>query len=137
MPVTGLHHVLLTVSDVDRSARFYEDVIGLKRIREVLDDGIAGHKVLFALPDGSMLGVVRHAQLESEWFDEKCIGMDHVALSVPADELPAWQQRLDQAGVPYSAPAPSAVGETLIVLRDPDNIQLQIYGGRTQQTSLP
>ena len=130
MPVTGLHHVLLTVADVHRSARFYEDVIGLKRIREIPDDGVAGHKVLFALPDGSLLGVVKHANGEPGQFDERRIGMDHVAMSVPAAELPDWQQRLEQAGVTHSPPAPSAFDEPLMVLRDPDNIQLQIYGRR-------
>jgi catechol 2,3-dioxygenase-like lactoylglutathione lyase family enzyme len=28
--ITGLHHVLLTVSDLDRSTRFYRDILGLK-----------------------------------------------------------------------------------------------------------
>ena len=128
MPVTGLHHVLLTVGDVHRSARFYEDVIGLKRIKEIPEEGAAGHKVLFALPDGSLLGVVQHSNGEPAHFNERRIGMDHLALTVPAEELPDWQQRLHRARVNYSPPAPSALGEPLIVLRDPDNIQLQIYG---------
>jgi glyoxylase I family protein len=79
-----------------------------------------------------MLGVVKHASGEPGRFDERRIGMDHVALSVPAEELPSWRQRLDDAGVPYTPPAPSALGEPLIVLRDPDNIQLQIYGRQAQ-----
>ena len=52
----------------------------------------------------------------------------YLAFSVPVDELPDWQRRLDHAGVEYAPPAPSAFGDPLIVLRDPDRIQLQIYG---------
>ena len=55
-------------------------------------------------------------------------GLDHLALSVPVNELPDWEHRLNQAGVEHSPPALSALGEPLIVLRDPDHIQLQIYG---------
>lgn len=59
-------------------------------------------------------------------------GLDHVSFSVPVEELDAWQHQLRTAGIPHSEPAPSAFGEPLIVLRDPDGIQLQIYG-RAQQ----
>lgn len=128
MSVAGLHHVLLTVSDLQRSGEFYERVLGLRKVREIPDDGVAGAKILFALPDGRLFGVVQHAGGDGSRFDERRTGLDHVAFGVPAEELPAWQQRLAEAGVPHSDPAPSALSEPLIVLRDPDGIQLQVYG---------
>lgn len=129
MRVQGLHHVLLTVRDLPASASFYEQVLGLHRIRDIADDGLAGAKTLFALPDGIVFGVVHHRQGSGE-FDEVRPGLDHLAFTVPAAELPQWQQRLAEGDVPYSPPAPSAFGDPLIVLRDPDGIQLQIYGRR-------
>ena len=71
---------------------------------------------------------MEHGRATGEVFDEMRTGLDHVSFTVPAEELTEWLQRLDEAGVPHSQPAPSAFGEPLIVLRDPDNIQLQIYG---------
>ena len=124
----GLHHVLLTVRDLTCSTAFYEDLLGLRKIKEIPDDGIAGAKVLFALPDGRLLGLVSHRTQSGEAFDEHRIGLDHLALSVPVEDLPTWGERLSAAGVAYSPPAPSAVGDPLIVFRDPDNIQLQLYG---------
>jgi glyoxylase I family protein len=128
MSVTGLHHVLLTVRDLERSATFYTGLLGLRKVKEVPDDGVAGAKVLYALPDGRLVGLVQHQANPGQPFDEIHTGMDHLAFSVPVDELPGWQRRLDQAGVEYAPPAPSAFGDPLIVLRDPDRIQLQIYG---------
>lgn len=128
LPVSGLHHVLLTVRDLARSTAFYTNVIGLRIWREIPEDGLAGAKTLFALPDGTMLGLVGHADGEDDVFDEKRAGLDHVALTVPTPDLSRWEQRLRDVGVPHSAPAPSAAGDPLIVVRDPDNIQLQIYG---------
>ena len=128
MPIDGLHHVLLTVTDLRRSSCFYEQVLGLRKVREIPDDGVAGAKVLFVLPDGRFFGVVQHRGGEAGRFDEMRIGLDHVSFSVPVEELAEWQARLPEAGIAHSEPAPSAFGEPLIVLRDPDGIQLQVYG---------
>ena len=128
MSVAGLHHVLLTVSDLRRSGDFYERVLGLRKVREIPDDGVAGAKILFGLPDGRFFGVVQHGGGDGGPFDERRTGLDHVAFGVPVADLPAWRQRLTDAGVQHSDPAPSAFGEPLIVLRDPDGIQLQVYG---------
>src|SRR5689334_7819150 len=105
--ISGLHHVLLTVRDLQRSATFYEDVLGLRKVREIADDGVAGAKVLFALPDRRLLGLVSHQTRSGDAFDEHRIGLDHMALSVPVADLPAWAERLHAAGVEYSPPAPS------------------------------
>lgn len=51
--ITGLHHVLLTVSDLHRSTRFYRDILGLKVYKKVPDNGVAGAKVIFTMPDGT------------------------------------------------------------------------------------
>lgn len=128
MPISGLHHVLLTVTDLGRSTRFYEEVLALHKVREIPDDGVAGAKVLFALPDGRFFGLVQHTRGDGSQFDEMRTGLDHVSFGVPVEELADWQRRLREAGVAHSDPAPSAFGEPLIVLRDPDGIQLQIYG---------
>lgn len=131
MSISGLHHVVLTVSDLQRSAEFYRNVLGLKVFKEIPDDGVAGAKVIFSMPDGTFFAVVLHADGDMSPFNEKRIGLDHVSFNVAADELPDWERRLTEAGIPYQPPAPSASGELLIVSRDPDNIQLQIYGRNT------
>ncbi len=137
MPIDGLHHVLLTVTDLARSGAFYEKVLGLHKVREIPDDGIAGAKVLFALPDGRLFGIVRHAAGDGSSFDEMRTGLDHVAFAVDATELQTWRRRLADSGVPTSEPGLSALGEPLIVARDPDGIQIQIYGRLTPEVAHP
>src|SRR5712691_11099662 len=126
--ITGLHHVLLTVSDLQRSTRFYRDILGLKVYKEVPDNGVAGAKVIFTMPDGTFFAVVYHPDGDMSPFSEKRIGIDHVSFTIAAEDLPVWERRLRDAGISHQPPAPSASGELLIVPRDPDNIQLQIYG---------
>jgi len=57
MTITGLHHTMLTVNDLERSTDFYERVLGLERFRAIPDDGIVGAKVIFALP-GMILATI-------------------------------------------------------------------------------
>jgi len=87
MPVAGLHHVLLTVRDLRRSTDFYEAVLRLRKIREIPDDGTAGAKTLFALPDGGYFGLVQHGGGDGSNFDALRTVLDHVSFTVPADEL--------------------------------------------------
>lgn len=82
-------------------------------------------------PDGRLLGLVQHRANRGDAFDEFRTGLDHLALAVPADELADCSARLHDASVDHSPPAPSAFGDPLIVFRDPDRIQLQIYGIRS------
>jgi len=131
MTISGLHHAMLTVSDLERSNTFYADLLGLKTFRAIPDDGIAGAKVIFSFPDGNYFGIVQHALGDHRRFDEMRTGLDHISFTVSAQELASWQQRFAEAGIPSSEPAPAASGELVIVVRDPDNIQIQIFGRRS------
>jgi glyoxylase I family protein len=131
MGISGLHHVLLTVRDLEESTEFYTGLLGLRKVKELPDDGVAGAKVLCSLPDGRLVGLVQHRANLGEPFDEARTGLDHLAFTVPAGELAGWSRRLTDAGIEHSPPAASAFGDPLIVFRDPDRIQLQIYGIRT------
>ena len=131
MTISGLHHAMLTVSDLERSNNFYADLLGLKTFRALPDDGVAGAKVIFSLPDGNYFGIVQHSLGDHSRFNEMRTGLDHVSFTVNAEELTAWQQRFAEAGIPSSEPAPAASGELVIVVRDPDNIQIQIFGRRS------
>jgi hypothetical protein len=64
-------------------------------------------------------------------------GLDHISFSVPASELDTWQKNLGEEGIGQSEPAPAASGELVIVVRDPDNIQVQILGAAPDRGRVP
>lgn len=123
----GIHHLSLTVSDVDASLAWYRDVLGL----EVLSRRTAGGLAKAMLTDADRtvtLVLVGHGDAGvSGDFDEHRAGMDHVGFAV-ADraELEAWAKRLDEQGVAHGEITAGSVGE-LIAFRDPDNIALEFY----------
>lgn len=131
---TGVHHFSPTVSDVERSADWYARVFGLERLPRVAPhhgDEEGGYAVLLVDPrSGLLFGLHHHAQLEPGEFDERRVGLDHIGWGVEGrEELEAWAHWLDSLGVPHSGiidkdgPAPYSV----IVFRDPDNIQLELF----------
>jgi catechol 2,3-dioxygenase-like lactoylglutathione lyase family enzyme len=128
--LVAVHHFGLTVCDAERSARWYEEVLGFTRVGDFEAPDGARRKVFLDHPGlGVRLGLVQHRGSQPEPFDETRVGLDHLAFLVPREaDLIEWVRRLTEAGVPFSPPAETNTirGARVIVLRDPDNIQLEI-----------
>ena len=131
-PASNLHHVALTVSDLDASAKWYSDVFGLvERFRE---DSPTRRAVVLAFPTGGGdLGLVEHVGSDSRPFDATVTGLDHVAFSVASqEEMQERARSLDEHGVPHSGPIPIPPGE-ILNFKDPDGIALAIFWDRPQE----
>jgi catechol 2,3-dioxygenase-like lactoylglutathione lyase family enzyme len=129
--IRGLHHVGLTVRDVDASAAWYEEVLGFRRVGEFTAPDGERRKV-FLRHDGlqARLGLTQHRQGSRHPFDETRAGLDHLAFAVAdREELDAWVARLANAQVVHSPvmAANSVPGAAVLVFRDPDNIQLELF----------
>ena len=124
--ISNINHVALTVSDVARSVPWYEEVLGLSRVMEGPHPDGAGSFVLLANSDFSvMVGLHGHDANVGERFSETITGLDHVSFGVKNhEELGAWEARLSQLGIEHS-PVNDQVGYSVVVFRDPDNIQLE------------
>jgi glyoxylase I family protein len=129
--ISDPHHLGLTVRDVQASAAWYEDVLGFRRTGE-FEAADGARRKIFLRHDGMRLrlGLTEHRDGDRAPFDETRTGLDHLAFAVtdPA-ELDVWAARLRAAGVTHSpvAPANSIAGAAVLVLRDPDNIQLELF----------
>lgn len=125
---TGVHHVNFTVTDLERSAAWYAEVLGLDRGWEMPDTEGRGQKVVLLHPASPLrLVLTRHQTSQGEAASEFRTGLDHLAFTVTdRAELEAWRARFDECGVEHSEIKEGATG-WLIVFRDPDNIQLEVY----------
>jgi hypothetical protein len=80
-----------------------------------------------AHPRGLIVSVMTHRTRASESFDERDIGLDHLALRVKDRvTLEEWAEHLDRLGVVNSGVQEES-GGALIVLRDPDHIQIEVW----------
>jgi glyoxylase I family protein len=129
--VTGVAHIELTVRDADRSGSWYEQVLGMQRLElpeEYRNDSVPAREVNLMHPTaGLVLSLIQHESGEDGDFSEFRVGLDHLALTVESrSELQKWVAHFDGHGVPHSAISDQPWGSVL-VFRDPDNIQLELY----------
>lgn len=124
---SGVHHLALTVSNLEVSAAFYERVFGFPPTTEL--DGENLHRRLFTLPDGTNLGLTEHHPTTTETFTPFRPGLDHFGLGVDSrDELKVWAAHLSEADIEHSGLVDAPYG-TALSFKDPDGTALEFFVG--------
>src|ERR1700741_5192555 len=96
--IIGLGHLDFTVSDGDRAAQWWQEVMGFKLLAKWEGPRFLGWTM--AHPCGLVVTAVTHAEGDATAFDERKVGLDHVAFRVSdLAALEAWASRLDALGV--------------------------------------
>ena len=117
----GVDHVGLTVTDLDRSERFYTDVFDLVR---VLDFGYG--RLLIHPRTGFVVAITTPDGAAGAPFTELNTGLDHIGFTAASrGELVEWERKLEALGVTYTPIRDMELGYHLN-FRDPDNIALEI-----------
>jgi glyoxylase I family protein len=136
VPTARLHHLALTVTDVDASVRWYEEIFGVRFAMDVPHPGGVG-KLLADEQRQLVIVLHRHDTNDGALFGESVTGLDHAGFLVPSrSDLEAWQAHLADHGVVLADHADkpltqSAIADehygSVLVFRDPDNIQLELF----------
>jgi catechol 2,3-dioxygenase-like lactoylglutathione lyase family enzyme len=125
--LSGIHHISLTVPDIEKSVAWYSEVLGVQKLMDEQHPDGAGYAIVLGKPDFSLcIGLHTHASNEKERFEETRTGLDHVAFTVQHGELKDWETRLTELGIEHSG-IKELGAYSLIVFRDPDNIQLELF----------
>jgi catechol 2,3-dioxygenase-like lactoylglutathione lyase family enzyme len=125
MRISGIHHITLLVADVERSLGFYRNVLGMRLVKQTVneDDPTARH-LIFGDADGMLITCLEYPDL-----DEGKVGRGsthHFALSVETQaELEAWKQYLGEKGIPTTEVMEREDFRS-IYLRDPDGHIVEI-----------
>ncbi|GAB3270245.1 VOC family protein [Arthrobacter pigmenti] len=135
MPIatSGYAHVRLTVTDIEQSRAFYEQVFGWPVAIEMPADADDATReqlsflfggVLYHVGNGSLFGL---RPVGSDTFDEDRVGLDHVSFAVANKEaLDSAAQLLDELGIAHEEI--KDIGEAYILeFRDPDNVALELF----------
>jgi glyoxylase I family protein len=135
-PRPSLHHIALTVTDLDTSAEWYQKVFRISFVGDIPHEGGVGR--LFS-DEARTIGIVlhRHDSNQGERFHETRTGLDHVGFALSSrKDLEEWQKHLEDHGILRSEAADRPLTQSpiaddwygsVLVFRDPDNIQLELY----------
>jgi glyoxylase I family protein len=124
----GLQHVAITVSDLERSTRWYSTLFGSGPVLDEDEESGTFHHTVFALGSGMLFGLHTHMGAETgDRADERRTGLDHISFALPGSaELEQWQTRLDELGIAHGGVKKAHYGSG-ISFRDPDNIALEFF----------
>ncbi|MEU5345453.1 MULTISPECIES: VOC family protein [unclassified Streptomyces] len=118
----GVHHVALLSGDVERTVRFYQELLEfpLTEMFENRDYKGSTH-FFFDIGHGNLLAFFDFPGLDLGPYAEVLGGLHHLAISV---EPAAWRRlrdRLDAAGVDYQEES-----DTSVYFRDPDGTRVEL-----------
>jgi catechol 2,3-dioxygenase-like lactoylglutathione lyase family enzyme len=118
----GLHHVALLCSDVERTVRFYQEVLEfpLTEIFENRDYAGSNH-FFFDIGNGNLLAFFDLPGLDLSPYAEVLGGLHHLAISVEPERWNRLKARLEEAGVAYQEES-----GTSIYFPDPDGVRLEL-----------
>ena len=118
----GVHHVALLCADVERTIRFYQDVLGfpLTDLFENRDYRGSTH-FFFDIGNGNALAFFDLPGLDLGPYAEVLGGLHHLAISVTPEQWAAARRRLAGAGVHTDV-----VSEVSMYYRDPDGTRLEL-----------
>jgi glyoxylase I family protein len=132
--MSGVHHIDLVVSDLDRSLDFYRGLLGpIGYVREGPIVGERGERVVYLghIDGSSAVGLrARQSLAHPVPYDRYAVGVHHVAFRAPSrgmvDERAAWLR--DQGAFIESEPQEYDYipGYYAVFLHDPDGIKLEI-----------
>ena len=121
MNIHSLGHVVIRVSDVDRSEAFYRDVLGLPVCAHFDDQGMK--MAFFSLGNHHDFAIMQSSKLG----DCNASGLDHVAFKIgdDIDSLKAAKAELDKRGI-ETRPIDHVVTQS-VYLEDPDGNGIELY----------
>lgn len=120
--VTGIHHVTLICADLDRTVAFYRDVLGMRIVKQTMNQDDPNARHLFFGDDEGAPGTVV-SFFEYPHMEPGRVGVGsthHLALTVESgEELDGWRAWLVSQGVGCTEVLDRVYFRS-VYLRDPD-----------------
>jgi catechol 2,3-dioxygenase-like lactoylglutathione lyase family enzyme len=140
MGLTGINHLAFITSDIEKTIRFYRDLLGMELVAGIGHDGYRHYffrfgdsQVAFFEYDGAQPMVRKFHGVMTD----KPLGFDHVSFTIGSkQELFALKDRLEAAGLEVDGAIDHGTIWSIYFF-DPNNIPLEISWDCLELTSIP
>jgi catechol 2,3-dioxygenase-like lactoylglutathione lyase family enzyme len=125
----GFTHVSLSVRDLDASNAWYQSVLGLTTlVPPFVREGMYRETLLSVAGGRMALCLQQHLNNDGTEFSETRAGLDHIAFHVSSmADFAEWLTRFEEIGISFSREPDSDEWGAMAILRDPDNIQVELH----------
>jgi catechol 2,3-dioxygenase-like lactoylglutathione lyase family enzyme len=118
----GVHHVALLCSDVERTVRFYQDLLEFPLTLMFENrDYVGSTHFFFDIGIGNYLAFFDMPGLDLGPYQEVLGGHHHLAISMEPENWQRIKAKLDAAGIDYAH-----IDGSSIYFRDPDGVRLEL-----------
>ena len=123
----GIAHVAVTVTDLERSTRWYSELLGSEPVLDEDEEAGGFHHTVYAARWRPAVRPAHVPRGHHDAFDERRTGLDHVAFTCrDRGELETWATRLDELGIKNDGIKDAHYGSG-VSFRDPDGIALEFF----------
>ena len=118
----GIHHTALLSSNVERTIRFYQEILEFP-LTEIIEnrDYQGSNHFFFDVGNGNLVAFFDFPGLDLGPYAEVLGGLHHIAISVTPEKWAALRDNLGAAGIPYQEES-----GTSLYFRDPDGARLEL-----------
>jgi glyoxylase I family protein len=123
-----VHHITLSVSDVDASVAWYQALFGAAELVTREGEGWKRTRLSWPNMENLRIGLMSHdGTNDGRTFNHLQLGLDHIGFTVATtDEIYAWATKLDELGITHG-PIEDVQYGLVVTARDPDNIPIEFF----------
>ena len=130
--VQGVHHLALICQDAEETIKFYQEFLGFPLVELVENRDYAGsNHFFFDIGNHNLLGFFDFPGYDLPPFMETIGAVQHLAISISAEQFEATKKKLEQAGVDYLGPDRGA--DDSMYFRDPNGDRARALPGEARR----
>ncbi|MDJ0887100.1 MAG: ring-cleaving dioxygenase [Desulfobacterales bacterium] len=134
LKISGIHHLTAIAASAAENLVFYETVLGLRLVKQTVNfDDPSTYHLYYGDAEGAPGTIITFFPWENLPRGRAGAGMaTAIALAIPGESMPFWQERLRRHGVAFAEAAP--FGSPLLRFDDPHGLTLELVAVQTPPT---